>query len=302
MIVAAVGSFTAFLAVTSVLLWAAGFRASTAEARVGRLNSGKTGRVSLDAPFGDRVFFPLMDNLTKAFVQFLPQTWVTRTAGQLSAAGRPMTVQAFFTLVLILGVFFPVAALALTLMAGGGSLTWVGALAIVFLAFVGFLGPVLWLRRAVRSRKMAIWKSLADCFDLVTVCVEAGLGLDAALRQVAEKLRGPLADEISQMLREVGMGRPRREALEDMAARCDVRDLETFVNAIIQAEQLGTSLGRVLRSQAVTLRVRRRQRAEETSRKAPVKLVFPLVLFIMPTFFIVTLGPVFVRVVDYLNG
>ena len=169
-------------------------------------------------------------------------------------------------------------------------------------AFVlGFFGPYFWLIRAVRTRKLRVWKSLADAFDLVTVSVEAGLGLDAALRQVASKLKGPLAEELAQCLREVGMGRPRREALEDMAERVDVKELETFVNAVVQAEQLGTSLGRVLRSQAVTLRIRRRQRAEEASRRAPVKLVFPLVLFIMPTFFIVTLGPVFIRFVNYLE-
>ncbi len=135
----------------------------------------------------------------------------------------------------------------------------------------------------------------------MTVSVEAGLGLDAALRQVSQKLRGPLGDEIGQMLREVGMGRPRREALEDLAERTDVPEVTTFVNAVIQAEQLGTSLGRVLRAQAMTLRVRRRQRAEEMARKAPVKLVFPLVLCIMPSFFIVTIGPVFVRLVSYLS-
>jgi len=97
------------------------------------------------------------------------------------------------------------------------------------------------------------------------------------------------------------MGRPRREALEDLAERTDVPEVTTFVNAVIQAEQLGTSLGRVLRAQAMTLRIHRRQRAEEMARKAPVKLVFPLVLCIMPSFFIVTIGPVFVRLVNYLS-
>ena len=129
-----------------------------------------------------------------------------------------------------------------------------------------------------------------------------GLGLDAALRQMATKLKGPLSEEIALALRQIGMGRPRREALEDMAERVDVLELTTFVNAVIQAEQLGTSLGRVLRAQAVSLRVRRRQRAEETARKAPVKMVFPLVLFIMPSFFVITLGPMIVHLSNYLNG
>ena len=121
------------------------------------------------------------------------------------------------------------------------------------------------------------------------------------MRQVAEKVHGPLADEIAQMLREVGMGRARREALEDLAERTDVPEVGTFVNAIVQAEQLGTSVGRVLRSQAVMLRIRRRQKAEATARRAPIKMVFPLVLCIMPSFFIVTVGPIFVRFVDFLS-
>jgi tight adherence protein C len=100
----------------------------------------------------------------------------------------------------------------------------------------------------------------------------------------------------------VGMGRARREALEAMAARIDIKDVTTLVRSIIQTEQLGTSLGRGLRAQATTIRVRRRQRAEEMSRKAPVKMVFPLVLFVMPSFFIVTIGPTLVRLITYLHG
>jgi len=201
---------------------------------------------------------------------------------------------------LITAVFFPLAFIAFVLM-GGGEINALIALCTLGFAGVGILLPVFLLRTVVTSRRQKIWRQLADAFDLITVCVEAGLGLDAALRQVAEKLRGPLSDEIAQVLREVGMGRPRREALEDMARRTQVRELDTFVHAVIQAEQLGTSLGRVLRAQALSLRVRRRQRAQEIARKAPVKLVFPLVLLIMPTFFIITLGPVGVRFFEYLS-
>jgi tight adherence protein C len=211
-----------------------------------------------------------------------------------------MTTQAFFTLLVVTAILMPITVLALA-SAGSGRATPLLLAVVAGAATVGVVGPLLWLRRRARSRKAMIWKSLADAFDLITVSVEAGLGLDAAMRQVAEKLRGPLAEEIAQMLREVGMGRPRREALEDMAERTDVAEVVTFVNAVVQAEHLGTSLGRVLRAQAVTLRVRRRQRAEELARKAPIKLVFPLVLCIMPSFFIVTIGPIFVRLVNYLS-
>ena len=293
------GAIAAFVAVSSTLLWVGGLRGSPAEARLGRIAQGPRG-ASMDAPFAERVMIPVLGNFTHIFMQFMPHTFVQRISRQLLAAGSPMTTSGFFAVLLITTVFFPLAFVAFLSLAGAEISAVLIMLAIMF-AGLGFLLPVTVLQIVVGSRKMAIWKKLADAFDLITVSVEAGLGLDAALRQVAEKLRGPLAEEIGQVLREVGMGRPRREALEDMAARCQVRELETFVHAIIQAEQLGTSLGRVLRAQALSLRVRRRQRAQELARRAPVKLVFPLVLLIMPTFFIITLGPVAVRFFDYLG-
>jgi len=299
MLVAVFGAGAAFVAVSCALLWMAGLRGSPAEARLGRLaQSGH--RISVDAPFSERVMFPVLGNFTHVFIQLMPHTFVQRISRQLLAAGDPMTTAGFFAVLLITTIFFPVAFVALFAMAGASVNALILILALIFGGF-GFLLPVCVLQLAVGSRKTAIWKRLPDAFDLITVSVEAGLGLDAALRQVADKLRGPLADEIGKVLREVGMGRSRREALEDMSQRCQVRELETFVHAVIQAEQLGTSLGRVLRAQALSLRVRRRQRAQEMARRAPVKLVFPLVLLIMPTFFIITLGPVAVRFVEFLN-
>ncbi len=267
MVLALLGGAAIFISIASLLMWAtSGRMATNGEARLKQLISNPRPR-TLDSPFSDRVLVPVLDGFTRFIVQLLPQSFVARISRELITAGRPMSV-----------VALPVAFAAL-----------------------GIAAPMLWLRRRARGRKLAVWKSLPDTFDLVTVSVEAGLGLDAAMRQVAEKVRGPLADEIAQMLREVGMGRARREALEDMAQRTDVPEVVTFVNAIVQAEQLGTSIGRVLRSQAVMLRIRRRQKAEATARRAPIKMVFPLVLCIMPSFFIVTVGPIFVRFVDYLS-
>ncbi len=300
MLIALAGSFASFVAVASLLAWVTGGRGASAEARLARLGSqARPAHVDPDAPFSDRIVTPLTNGITRFITALLPHTFVSRVAGQLAAAGHPMTTQAFFTIVFLTGILFPGAAFAfITVSTGGSTLAFI--FSIVFCA-LGLVVPFAFLRRAARMRKLAIWKSLPDAFDLITVCVEAGLGLDAALRQVAEKLHGPLADEIGQLLREVGMGRGRREALEDMAARVDVPELGTFVNAVIQAEKLGTSLGRILRAQGVSLRIHRRQRAEEVARRAPIKMVFPLVLFIMPTFFLVTLGPVGVRLVNYLS-
>jgi tight adherence protein C len=131
--------------------------------------------------------------------------------------------------------------------------------------------------------------------------VEAGLGLDAAFHRVAEKQSGPLVDEIRQMLREVGLGKSRRDALLDLADRTDLDDMRTFCNAVIQAEQLGTSLAQVLRVQSQRLRVRRRQHAEQEARRAPVKMVFPLVFCLMPSLFIFIIGPIIVTFFNYAS-
>jgi tight adherence protein C len=143
---------------------------------------------------------------------------------------------------------------------------------------------------------LQIIKQLPDSFDLITTCVEAGLGLDAALARVAEKVEGPFAQELRRTLREISLGKMRREAMRELAERTDVQDLTTFVNAVIQAEQMGSSIGSVLRVQSEQLRVRRRQRAEEAAYKAPIKMLFPLVLCIFPTLFIVILGPAVITI------
>jgi tight adherence protein C len=159
------------------------------------------------------------------------------------------------------------------------------------IAGIGVFLPFMWLNSRVRQRQTMITRSLPDSFDLITTCVEAGLGLDASLARVAEKVEGPFAEEMSLTLREIGMGRAHTEALHELAERVGVADLSIFVNAIIQAEQMGTSIGQVLRVQSDQMRTRRRQKAEELAAQAAVKMIFPLVLFIFPVLFIVILGP-----------
>jgi tight adherence protein C len=295
-----IASVLAFTAVASFVVWAAGALRNPIEARVSRLSPVGASR-PMEAPFADRVVVPVLDGFVRAFVQILPHKFVERISRQLLSAGSPISTQAFFTVVLLCSVFFPGAGIFF-MAQSASSLSIVLVLTVGWAAGAGLVLPFLWLRRKARGRRTAIWRSLPDAFDMITVCVEAGLGLDAALRQVSSKLRGPLSDEISLVLRQVGMGRPRREALEDLAHRVDVPEVTTFVHAVVQAEQLGTSLGRVLRAQSISLRTQRRQKAEEVARRAPVKMVFPLVFFIMPTFFIVTIGPVAVHFLDYVSG
>jgi len=175
---------------------------------------------------------------------------------------------------------------------------------LIMMAMVGLSGwfggrlPINWLRRKAAARQGKIQRALPDTLDLITVSVEAGLGLDAALAKVVEKTRGPLRDEFGRVLQEVGLGKVRRIALRDMSSRVDVADLTSFVSAIVQADQMGLGVAEVLRAQADEVRLKRRQRAEETAMKAPVKMLFPLVCFIFPAMMTVLLGPAVYRIYE----
>jgi tight adherence protein C len=160
--------------------------------------------------------------------------------------------------------------------------------------------PKVWLDNRVRHRQKEILKSLPDAFDLITTCVEAGLGLEAALAKVAEKTPGPFGEELTVSLREVSLGKLRRDALRELGQRTGVADLNAFINAVVQAESMGTSIAQVLRVQAEQMRTRRRQRAEQQAQAAPIKMMFPLVLCIFPTLFIVILGPAGIQIYEQL--
>src|SRR3990170_1490937 len=300
MVVAAMASVALFLAVTSSLMWLGQLRAAPAEVRLRRLTH-RSGPALADVSFSQRVVSPVVDGLTRRVMALLPPGFVARVSAQPVSAGRVMSTQTFFAVVLLIAALLPSSALIVMLLARDPP-SALSLLLILTLAAIGGISPFVWLSRRMRARRLAIWKSLPDALDLMTICVEGGLGLDAAFRQVSEKLKSPLAGEVSQMLREVGMGRPRREALEEMASRIGVPEVMTFANAVVQAEQLGASLGRVLRAQAFTIRTRRRQRAEEMARKAPAKMVFPLVLCVMPSLFIVVVGPIVVRFYGFLSS
>ncbi|HZP57448.1 MAG TPA: type II secretion system F family protein [Dehalococcoidia bacterium] len=237
-----------------------------------------------------RLITPVVSAGTGALGKLLPRSLLKGVEKKLIIAGEPMTMQGFLTLVLVATVASAGFAVLVIVAAGSGLTPMIMGI-IVFIAFVGFYLPFWIVNSRARGRQAAIVKSLPDAFDLITTCVEAGLGLDAALARVAEKVQGPFADELSAALRDIALGKARRDALKDLGERTAVPDLMQFTNAVIQAEAMGSSIGTVLRVQAEQLRVRRRQRAEEAAYKAPVKMLFPLVLFIFPTLFIVILGP-----------
>jgi tight adherence protein C len=180
-----------------------------------------------------------------------------------------------------------------------------GLLAGLFLGLVGvgigYLLPEFWLGGRIKARQKLILKMIPDTLDLLTISVRAGLGFDAALAKVVEKLPGPLSDEFRRALAEVRVGKTRRDALRDMVPRTNVQPLSNFIGAIIQAEQLGVSISKVLQVQSEQLRIERRQRAEEQAARAPIKMLFPLVGCIFPSLFIVILGPAIISIVKTMS-
>ncbi len=244
-----------------------------------------------------RLLAPLTDAIVQLVRRLLPTRMLENVQHQLLVAGEPMTLNAFLTIqalltvgLLIMGLLLLVSGalqpglMAFLIVAGGGA--------------IGFMLPQVWLRSRASARSGQIIRSLPDAFDLITTCVEAGLGLDAALARVAEKVKGPFAEELRRTLREISLGKLRRDAMRELGQRTNVPDLVTFVNAVIQAEEMGSSIGNVLRVQSEQLRIRRRQRAEAQAYKAPVKMLFPLVLCIFPTLFIVILGPAVITILQ----
>lgn len=290
-------------AVMTFVLGLTGTRERGAAVARQRLESFKRGGIEAEAPgemragVGTRVIGPALRSGTRALGSLLPKSMLKGVERKLITAGEPMTMNGFLTMLLLtstgsIGFGFMI------IFAMGGTFGTVQLGVMAMLAVVGFYLPFYIVTSRARQRQSAIIKSLADAFDLITTCVEAGLGLDAALARVAEKVQGPFADELSRSLRDIALGKSRKEALKELGERTQVPDLIQFTNAVIQAETMGSSVGQVLRVQADQLRVRRRQRAEEQAYKAPVKMLFPLVLCIFPTLFIVILGPAAITIMQ----
>jgi tight adherence protein C len=249
----------------------------------------------LQQPFFDRVLRPVIKRLSRVGRRGDQGGVVARTDAKLEKAGYPgglrgadwMGVKILATIVGAVLFFF------LGLLLGRAPLGFL--LGLLGAAF-GFIGPEFWLGGRIRKRSMDMILQLPDALDLLTISVEAGLGFDAALAKVVEKMDGPLITEFRQALAEVRMGRTRRDALRDIIARADAQPVANFIGAIVQAEQLGVPIAKVLQIQSQQLRIERRQRAEEAAAKAPVKMLFPMVGCIFPTIFIVILGPAIVTV------
>ena len=295
-------AFVVFAAVALLVVGLVRPRASLTEMRIETLRQQvATGDVSeLVLPFSDRILLPTVQGFGRGLAKMLPATFMASLQRTLIMGGSSMTASTFVTFWAVsTGLFVGLAIVALAAL---GGVSAQGFLGLLVMGIIGFMLPRFWLRSAVGSRQRKIVKSLPDAMDLITTCVEAGLGLDAALAKVSGQMKGPLAKEISQMLLEVGMGRLRRDALSDLGQRTGVQELISFVNAVIQAEQLGVSIGHVLKVQSDQMRTHRRQRAEKLAHEAPIKMMFPLVLCIFPAFMLVILGPAVIRIGETMMG
>jgi tight adherence protein C len=289
-------SILVFGSVSAGVLALARPRLSAIEARITSLRDQVTsGQVSeLALPFEERVLAPMAQGIGRVLSNFLPATFLAGIQRSLIIAGLEMTSGTFVTIwAICVGLFGSLGLMAIVVLGGFSAQ---GLLGLIVMGSIGFLIPWMWLRSAVRSRQRVVVRALPDALDLVTTCVEAGLGLDAALGRVAEQMKGPLAQELAQTLSEISMGRLRREALSDLGTRTGVQELISFVNAVIQAEQLGVSIAQVLKVQSDQMRTRRRQKAEQLAHEAAIKMIFPLVLFIFPAFMVVILGPAVINI------
>jgi len=298
----------AILAAAAVLLITYGIAARPSEdavqARLSQLvvTPKSLEEMELDRPFYERVMRPTIQRLAR-MGRRQEGGMIARIDAKLEKAGYPGGLRGadWVGVKILAAIAFAVIGLLLGLLVTGGQIV----MALLFLLVggaLGYMAPEFWLGRKIRARSMAMTLQLPDALDLLTISVEAGLGFDAALAKVVEKMEGPLVDEFRQALAEVRMGRTRREALRDLATRADAQPVSNFIGAIVQAEQLGVPIAKVLQIQSNQLRIERRQRAEEAAAKAPVKMLFPMVGCIFPTIFIVILGPAVVTVMSGNSG
>jgi len=245
----------------------------------------------LAKPFTDRVLKPAIRKAALRLGSMLPAKSADKLRFKLAEAGNPSGLGPveFMGLRVLLALSLAGGSFLLFSLAGGDSTMLI--LLPVVLSVFGYMLPGLWLSRKVKNRKKEITKSLPDAIDLLTISVESGLGFDPALMRVAEKWDNALTREFARVLSEMRIGKPKRESLREMATRVNVDDLNTFIGAVIQADQLGVAISQVLRIQSDAMRVRRRQRAEEQAHKAPIKMLFPMVFLIFPALYVVILGP-----------
>jgi tight adherence protein C len=258
--------------------------------------------IELSQPFSERVVMPLMRRLGEISSRFTPQHVVEQTRVRLELAGNPgrMDASTFMVLHFVSALLFGGLVLLISLFSKTFSLP-IKLLIVLVFTVLGYFFPDLWIRSKINSRQKQVRKAMPDALDLLTICVEAGLGFDAAMAKVNEKWDNELSLAFGRVIREIQLGKIRRDALRDMSDRIGLAEMTSFVAAIIQSEMLGVSMAKVLRIQSDQMRVKRRQHAEEEAHKAPIKMIFPMGLFIFPSLLIVLLTPAGLRLYGSLK-
>jgi tight adherence protein C len=250
-------------------------------------------QIELSQPFSDRVVVPLARKFGEFATRFTPQNAIQSAAHKIELAGNPRALDpatfwaSRFIVAVVLAVFlifiFSISKMSIGLLQR--------LLVIGLFMVLGFYIPEMLLSSSIQRRQKEIRKAMPDALDLLTICVEAGLGFDGAMAKVYEKWDNELSLAFGRVIREIQLGKLRRDALRDMANRLGIPEMTSFVAAVIQSEQLGVSMSKVLRIQADQMRMKRRQHAEEEAHKAPIKMLIPMALLIFPSICIVLMAP-----------
>jgi tight adherence protein C len=250
----------------------------------------------------DRIVGPLTQKIAAVTSKFLPRTDPNEIANRLMAAGLARSMSPQMYLAIKGGLVFMAVAFGAIILVSGVIPPAMGMLVALGGSAIGYIAPDFFINTKTRGRREMMQMELPNVLDLLCVSVEAGLGFDAAVAKLSERMTGPLVDEFGLVLHEMRIGESRSAALKSLSDRVDVPEIAQFCRAIIQADQLGIALSRILRVQSHDMRVRRQLAAEEKAMKAPVKMLFPTVVFIFPSMFVVALGPAAISLLTTFGG
>ena len=247
-------------------------------------------------PLSDRVIAPVLNRIKSMIIKITPDGFISQLESKLKAADYPFGLRTGGWVGVMI-VFYIVIPAVFIFRISNTLMPFISKIMLsLIIIIISVLIPSTLLKGRINTRKRKMTFELPDILDLLTVSVEAGLGFDAALGKITETAKGELVKELQITLREIQLGKSRREALMHMSKRCDIPDISNFVTSFVQADQLGVSIGRILRVQADQMRDKRKQRAREQAMKAPVKMLIPMVFFIFPTIFVVILGPAMIQI------
>jgi tight adherence protein C len=270
---------------------------------VSRGETASLEEIELSQPFVERVIYPMARRLGEFAIKITPQNAIQNVAKKLDMAGNPGRIDpTLFFAFRFLGIPLGLVVLALGRVLPNSIFATRGLLIAIPASILGFYLPDLLLKAKIDRRQDDIRKAMPDALDLLTICVEAGLGFEAAMAKVYEKWDNELARAFGRVIREIQLGKVRKEAMRDMADRLGINEMTSFVAAVIQSEELGVSMAQVLRIQADQMRIRRRQIAEEKAHSAPIKMLLPMGIFIFPSICIVLMTPAFLILIKSNAG